>query len=112
MDIKQSLGNLMKEAQKMQEKMQDAQKELALLVVTGESGGGLVKVEMNGRHDVLSTKMNSNLLDEDIEMIQDLVTAAVNDAVQKIEKESKGKISELTAGMKLPDDFSVPGGDE
>ena len=71
MDINQNLNNLMKEAQKMQERMQDAQKELGLLVVTGESGGGMVKIEMNGRHDVISVKLNSSLMDEDKEMLED-----------------------------------------
>ena len=105
MDINQNLNNLMKEAQKMQERMQDAQKELGLLVVTGESGGGMVKIEMNGRHDVISVKLNSSLMDEDKEMLEDLFAAAVNDAVRKVEAASKKKIGELTAGLNIPTDF-------
>lgn len=106
MDINQNLGNLMKEAQKMQQRMQEAQQQLTDLVVDGESGGGVVRIKMNGRHDVLEVKINPSLADEDIEMLQDLVAAAVNDAVRKIEKISKEKIAELTAGLKLPTDFT------
>ena len=109
MDINQNLGNLMKEAQKMQQRMQDAQKQLTELTVTGEAGGGLVKITMNGRHDVQQVKINPTLIDEDVEMIEDLVAAACNDAVRKIEKASKEKISELTAGLNIPTDLA---GDE
>lgn len=113
MDMKANLDNLMKEAQKMQSKMQDAQKELAALTVVGEAGAGLVKIEMNGRHDVRKVTINDNLMDEDKEMIEDLVAAAVNDAVRKIEKESKSKISQLTAGLDLPGDLGgIAGGGE
>lgn len=105
MDINQNLGNLMKEAQKMQQRMQEAQQELSRLVVTGESGGGMVHVEMNGRHDVTKVKIKPTLMDEDVEMLEDLVAAAVNDAVRKIEKVSKEKISQLTAGLNIPTDL-------
>ena len=105
MDMNANLGNLMKEAQKMQKKMQDAQQQLTEMMVTGEAGGGLVKVEMNGRHDVKKVNINKNLMDEDSEMIEDLVAAAVNDAVRKIEKASKDKISKLTSGLNIPTDF-------
>jgi DNA-binding YbaB/EbfC family protein len=105
MDMKANLGNLMKEAQKMQKKMQDAQQQLTEMMVTGESGGGLVKVEMNGRHDVKKVNINKNLMDEDSEMIEDLVAAAVNDAVRKIETASKDNISKLTSGLNIPTDF-------
>ncbi len=108
-DMNQNLNNLMKEAQKMQQKMQDAQKELTNMSVVGESGGGLVKIEMNGRHDAKSCKINKNLMEEDVDMIEDLVVAAINDAVQKIEKESKEKISQLTSGLNLPTDFGTDG---
>lgn len=104
MDMNANLGNLMKEAQKMQKKMQDAQQQLTDMIVTGESGGGLVKVEMNGRHDVKKVNINNNLMDEDKEMIEDLVAAAVNDAVRKIEDASKKAISKLTAGLNIPTD--------
>jgi nucleoid-associated protein EbfC len=111
MDMNQNLGNLMKEAQKMQKKMQDAQQQLSDMLVTGESGGGLVKVEMNGRHDVKTVKINNNLMDDDVEMLEDLVAAAVNDAVRKIEKASKEKISQLTSGLNIPTDFGGEGGE-
>lgn len=114
MDMNANLGNLMKEAQKMQKKMQDAQQQLTDMLVVGESGGGLVKVQMNGRHDVKKVNINQNLMDEDAEMIEDLVAAAVNDAVRKIEKVSKDKISQLTAGLNIPTDFdgSADSGDK
>ena len=105
MDINQNLGNLMKEAQKMQQRMQEAQQQLSLLIVTGESGGGMVKIEMNGRHDVTKVKLNPSLMEEDVEMLEDLIAAAVNNAVDKVEKASKEKISQLTAGLNIPTDF-------
>lgn len=105
MDMNQNLGNLMKEAQKMQQRMQEAQEQLTQLVVEGKSGGKMVVVNMNGRHDVTKVKISSALLDEDIEMLEDLVAAAVNDAVRQVEKASKEKISELTAGLNIPTDF-------
>ncbi len=105
MDINQNLGNLMKEAQKMQQRMQEAQQQLSELLVTGESGGGMVRVQMNGRHDVTEVKINPSLMEEDIEMLEDLFAAAVNDAVRKIEKVSKDKITQLTAGLNIPTDF-------
>lgn len=110
MDFNQgNLGNIMKEAQKMQQRMQEAQEQLTKLTVVGQSGGGLVKIEMNGRHQTLKTTIAPSLLEEDIEMIEDLVSAAANDAAQKIEKASKEKISQLTAGMNIPADFLKDG---
>lgn len=103
-DINKNLGNLMKEAQKMQQRMQEAQQELTNLVVLGESGGGMIKIKMNGRHDVSEVFINPSLMD-DPEMLADLVAAAINDAVRKIEKASKDKISKLTAGLNIPTDF-------
>lgn len=105
MDMNQNLSNLMKEAQKMQQRMQEAQQQLSQLIVAGESGGGMVRVEMNGRHDVTKVKINPSLLEEEVEMLEDLFAAAVNDAVRKIEKASKEKISQLTAGLNIPTDF-------
>jgi DNA-binding YbaB/EbfC family protein len=105
MDMNQNLGNLMKEAQKMQQRMQEAQQELSLLVVLGEAGGGMVKVEMNGRHDLVKVNIAPSLMEEDVEMMEDLVAAAVNDAVRKVEKASKDKISKLTQGLNIPKDF-------
>ena len=105
MDMNQNLSNLMKEAQKMQQRMQEAQEQLSKLCVIGKAGGGMVEIEMNGRHDVSKVKINPSLIEEDIEMLEDLVAAAVNDAVQKVEKASKEKISQLTAGLNIPTDF-------
>lgn len=111
MDINQNLGNLMKEAQKMQQRMQEAQEQLSQLIVTGTAGGGMVNIEMNGRHDVTKVKINPSLLEEEVEMLEDLFAAAVNDAVRKVEKASKEKISQLTAGLNIPADF-MKGGKE
>ncbi len=105
MDLNQNLGNLMKEAQKMQQRMQEAQEQLTRLSVTGKAGGGMVEVHMNGRHDVSKVKINRTLLNEEIEMLEDLIAAAINDAVRHVEKESKKKINELTAGLNIPTDF-------
>lgn len=105
MDMNQNLGNLMKEAQKMQQKMQEAQDQLGKLCVNGKSGGGMVDIEMNGRHDVIKVKISPSLMEEDVEMIEDLVAAAFNDAVRKVEKASREKISQLTAGLNIPTDF-------
>lgn len=112
MDINQNLGNLMKEAQKMQQRMQEAQQQLSELLVTGESGGGMVRVQMNGRHDVTEVKVNPSLMEEEIGMLEDLFAAAVNDAVRKIEKVSKDKITQLTAGLNIPTDFMKEGEDK
>ena len=105
MDINQNLGNLMKEAQKMQQRMQEAQQQLSELVVIGEAGGKIVTIKMNGRHDAIEVKIKPSLMEEDVEMIEDLVAAAINDAVRKIEKVSKEKITQLTAGLNIPTDL-------
>jgi DNA-binding YbaB/EbfC family protein len=105
MDINQNLGNLMKEAQKMQQRMQEAQEQLSVLIVNGKAGGGMVEVEMNGRHDLTKVKINPSLLEDDVDMLEDLIAAAVNDAVRKVEAASKEKISQLTAGLNIPKDF-------
>lgn len=110
MDMNQNLGNLMKEAQKMQQRMQEAQQQLSQLVVTGEAGGGMVVIKMNGRHDATEVKIRPSMMEEDVEMLEDLVAAAINDAVRKIEKASKEKISQLTAGLNIPTDLM--GGDK
>jgi len=103
--MNQNLGKLMQEAQKMQQRMQEAQRQLSELTVTGEAGGGMVTIKMNGRHDVLEVKIKPSALDEDVEMLQDLIAAATNAAVRQIEKASKDKISQLTSGLNIPTDF-------
>lgn len=106
--IKGGMGNLMKQAQKMQEQMQEAQAKLAEAEVTGESGAGLVKVTMNGRHDVKRVELDDSVMDEDKEMLEDLLAAAVNDAVRKIESNSQEQMSKMTAGMGLPAGMKFP----
>ncbi len=107
---KGDLGNLLKQAQQMQAKMQKAQEELANMPVIGEAGGGLVKVEMNGRHEVRRVSIDNSLLKEDEKtMLEDLVAAAINDGVRKIEKAARDKLSTLTAGMQLPPGFGETG---
>ena len=104
------LGDIMKQAQAMQEKMQKMQEELANAEVTGESGAGLVSVVMNGRHDVRNVSIDSSLLNEDKEILEDLLAAAINDAVRRVEANNKDTLSGLTGGMKMPDgfDFKMP----
>lgn len=106
--MKGGLGNLMKQAQKMQENMQRVQEELAAMEVTGQAGGSLVSVVMNGRHEVKRISIDDSLLGEDRDMLEDLVAAAVNDAVHRIEKTTQEKMSAATAGMPLPPGMKLP----
>ena len=106
--MKGGLGNLMKQAQEMQAKMQKAQEELANMEVTGESGAGMVTVVMTGRHDVRRVNIDPSLMGDDKEMLEDLVAAAVNDAVRKIEQSNKANMSDMTAGLNLPPGFKLP----
>jgi len=102
------LGQLMQQAQRMQENLQRAQEELAKLEVTGQSGGGMVSVTMNGRHEVRSVRIDRKLFADDPEMAEDLVAAAINDAVNKIGEMSKQRMSEVAGGMGLPPGFKLP----
>ena len=106
--MKGGLGNLMKQAQRMQETMQKAQQELAEMEVTGQAGGGMVSVVMTGRHDVKRVTIDDSLLQEDKEMLEDLLAAAVNDAVRKVESTTQEKMSSISAGMGLPGGFKMP----
>ncbi|MCU0935387.1 MAG: YbaB/EbfC family nucleoid-associated protein [Gammaproteobacteria bacterium] len=106
--MKGGLGNMMKQAQQLQANLQKAQEELANLEVTGESGGGMVQVVMNGRHDVRRVSIDPSLLTEDREMIEDLVAAAVNDAVRKVERTTQERMAGLTAGLGLPGGLKLP----
>ncbi|MFK7733351.1 MAG: YbaB/EbfC family nucleoid-associated protein [Pseudomonadales bacterium] len=106
--MKSGLGDLMKQAQQMQEKMQQAQEEIAKLEVTGESGAGMVKVTMTGRHDVRRVHIDPALLTEDKEVLEDLIAAAVNDAVRRVEEAQKQQMGDLTGGMSLPEGFKMP----
>jgi DNA-binding YbaB/EbfC family protein len=101
--MKGGLGNIMKQAQKMQEEMQKMQAELAKLEVVGEAGGGLVKVTMSGKHEVRMVSIDASLVEDDKDMLEDLVAAAVNDAVHKVETSTQERMAGmLPAGMKLP----------
>ena len=107
--MKNQLGDLMQQAQKMQEKMQEAQQKLAELEVTGESGGGLVKLVMTGKHEARSIQVDASLYEEnDQEMLEDLIVAAINDAVHKVEAQSKDNMADVTAGIPLPPGFKLP----
>ena len=99
---------MMKQAQKMQADMQKAQEEIANLEVEGQSGGGMVKVVMNGRHEVRRVELDDSLMEDDKDMIEDLLAAAVNDAVRKIESTSSEKMSGVTSGMNLPGGMKLP----
>ncbi|MBK8288135.1 MAG: YbaB/EbfC family nucleoid-associated protein [Cellvibrionales bacterium] len=103
-----NMNELMKQAQAMQEKMQKMQEDVARLEVTGESGAGLVKVVMNGRHDVRSVNIDSSLLGEDKEILEDLIAAAINDAVRKVESTSQEQMQKLTGGLQMPPGFKMP----
>ena len=96
------MNNLMQQAQAMQEKMKKMQDEIANAEVTGEAGAGMVKVTMNGRHDVRGVEIDPSLMSEDKEMLEDLLAAAVNDAVRRVEAQQQEKMQSLTAGMPLP----------
>jgi len=108
--MKGGLGNLMKQAQAMQENMQKAQAELAAIEVTGEAGGGMVKVTLNGRHEARRVQIDPAVPLDDREMLEDLVAAAVNDAVHRIESVTQEKMSSLMGGMNLPPGLKLPFG--
>jgi DNA-binding YbaB/EbfC family protein len=107
--MKGNMGNLMKQAQQLQANMQRAQQEIAAMEVTGEAGGGMAKVVMNGRHEVKRVSLDASIISaEDKDMLEDLVAAAVNDAVQKVERTSQEKMSSLMGGMNLPPGMKLP----
>ena len=99
--MKGALGDMMKKAQEMQANMQKAQAELANTEVTGEAGGGMVSIAMRGTHEVNRVTIDPSLIDEDVEMLEDLVAAAINDAVHKVEKSNQAAMQEMTAGLKI-----------
>jgi DNA-binding YbaB/EbfC family protein len=106
--MKGGLGEMMKKAQEMQENMQKAQRELASKEVTGEAGGGLVSVVMRGTHEVNRVSIDRSLVGEDVDMLEDLIAAAINDAVHKVEKTNQAAMQEMTAGLNLPPGFKLP----
>jgi DNA-binding YbaB/EbfC family protein len=106
--MKGGLGQLMRQAQQMQADMQKAQEELAGLEVTGSAGGGMVSVVMSGKHEVRRVSIDSSMIGEDREMLEDLVAAAVNDAVRKVEQTVQEKFSGIAGGMSLPPGMKLP----
>lgn len=106
--MKNGLSNLMQQAQKMQAQMQKAQEELKNLEVEGAAGGGLVKVVMIGSHEIRRVAIDKSLLEDDKDMLEDLIAAAVNDAVHKLEKETQEKMSGLASGLTLPPGMKFP----
>lgn len=106
--MKGGMGDMLKQAQKMQAQMQEAQEKLANAEVTGESGAGLVRVVMTGRHDVKKIEIDSDLMSESKDMLEDLLAAAVNDAVRKVEDKNKEMLSNLTGGLQMPAGFKMP----
>jgi DNA-binding YbaB/EbfC family protein len=103
-----NIGNMMKQAQAMQANMQKVQAEIALLEVVGESGGGMVKVTMTGKHDVKRVQLEPAVVSEDREMLEDLITAAMNDAVKKVEAAVQVKMASAMGGLNLPPGFKLP----
>lgn len=103
-----NMGDIMKQAQEMQEKMQEMQEQIANKEVTGEAGAGMVKVLMTGRHDVKSVNIDPSLLSEDKEMLEDLLAAAVNDAVRRVEENNKEMMAQMTGGIPMPPGFKMP----
>ena len=106
--MKGGIGNLIRQAKKMQSDLQKTQEELANMEVTGQSGGGLVSVVMTGRHDVKRVSVDGSLMKEEKEMLEDLLAAAVNDAVRQVESQTKDRMSNLASGVNLPAGFRLP----
>ena len=106
--MKAQLTGLMKQAQEMQENMRKLQEQLASIEVEGQSGAGMVKVTMTCRHDVKRVKIDSSLLAEDKEMLEDLVAAAINDAARKVEAAVQERMTEVTGGLGLPPGMKLP----
>ena len=106
--MKGGLGNLMKQAQEMQANMQKAQEEIASMEVTGESGGGMVKITMTGKYEARRVSIDDSLLADDKDMLEDLVAAAINDAAHKVEASTQERMAGLTTGLNLPPGMKLP----
>jgi hypothetical protein len=106
--MKNALGNIMQQAQKMQEDLKKAQDELNSMQVMGESGGGLVTILMTGKREARKVTIDPSLIGEDKDMLEDLVAAAINDAVNKVAKMKKEKMADVTAGLPIPPGFQLP----
>jgi nucleoid-associated protein EbfC len=101
-------GNMMKQAMALQANMKKAQEEIANMEVTGEAGGGMVKVIMTGKHEVKRVQIEPQVISEDREMLEDLIAAAINDAVNKVETQSQARMSSVMSGVALPPGFKLP----
>ena len=106
--MKGSISDLMKQAQNMQAELQKAQEEMAMAEVRGEAGAGMVSVIMTGRHDVKRVTIDDSVFSEDKEVLEDLLAAAVNDAVRKVETRNREAMSGLASGFNLPPGFKLP----
>ena len=106
--MKGGMGYLMKQAQQMQAKMAKAQEELANMEVIGEAGAGMVKITMTGSHSVRRVEIDDSLFEDDKDMLEDLIAAATNDAVRRVEEQNKDKMGALTGGMQLPPGMKMP----
>ena len=106
--MKGGIGQLMKQAQEMQENMKKAQDELSNITVTGESGGGMVTVTMTCKHEIKALKIDDTILSDDKEMLEDLIIASFNDAIRRVEKKSQESLSGMTAGLNLPPGMKLP----
>ncbi|MCF7979804.1 MAG: YbaB/EbfC family nucleoid-associated protein [Chromatiaceae bacterium] len=106
--MKNGLGGMLKQAQKLQEEMKKSQERLASEEITGESGAGMVKVTMTGRHEVKRVEIDPSLMADDKEMLEDLVAAAVNDAARRVSEKSQESMAELTAVLPLPPGMKLP----
>lgn len=103
-----NFGNMMKQAEALQRNMQKAQEEIARLEVVGESGGGMVKVTMTGKHEVKRVQIEPAVVGDDREMLEDLVAAAINDAVRRVEQQSAERMQGMMAGLRLPPGMKLP----
>lgn len=103
-----NMGNMMKQAQMMQERLQKVQQEIAVMEVMGEAGAGMVKVTMSGSHEVRKVEIDESVASEDKEILEDLLAAAFNDANRRVEETSKEKLATVTGGMQLPPGFKLP----
>ena len=103
-----NIGNMMRQAQALQANMQKAQAEIALLEITGEAGGGMVKITINGRHEARRVQIEPAVFGDDREMLEDLLAATLNDAVHKLEAASQAKMASLMGGLQLPPGMKLP----
>lgn len=107
-NMKGALGQLMRQAQQMQDKLKQAQDEIAQMQITGEAGAGMVKVTLSGGHQCRKVEISAEALKEDKEFVEDLIAAAINDASQKLEQASREKMAAVGGGLQLPPGMSLP----